>query len=228
MEGYYSNIRPEVVALIPPGTKRLLDVGCGEGKMSAEAKRLGVAEAYGIEALDSVAKKARAVLDDVLISDIETAAIPWSGFDCIVCADVLEHLRDPWATLRKLRALLSENGVLIASIPNIAHFSVVLRIIRDRFAYEDDGILDRTHLRFFTKHTVGRMFADCGYRIAHLGALRSNSRSDKLFSSAHLGDPAALLCGPVPGRRNSMRAGRGERAKENGLKRCSAPSRCAA
>jgi 2-polyprenyl-3-methyl-5-hydroxy-6-metoxy-1,4-benzoquinol methylase len=178
---YYSKLRPEILALIPSHTAKLLDVGCGAGVMLAEAKRSGVRQVYGIEVEGSVAREAEPLLDGLLVDDIEQAAIPWKDFDCITCADVLEHLKDPWLVLRKLRSLLSENGVIVASIPNIAHFSVLVKILRDRFVYENQGILDRTHLRFFTRRTIADLFGSTGYEIIHLGATYDNWNATRLF-----------------------------------------------
>jgi 2-polyprenyl-3-methyl-5-hydroxy-6-metoxy-1,4-benzoquinol methylase len=188
---YYQYQRPEVLALVPPGTKRLLDVGCGAGVMAAEAKRRGVSEAYGIEVFQEAGTVARGVLDGVLIGDLESNDIPWNGFDCITCADVLEHLRDPWAALHKLRPLLNERGVLIASIPNIAYWAVVLRILQDDFGYDDEGILDKTHLRFFTRRTIFKMFEQCGFEITKVvkqhSWIKKNQRREMIVRLMSLG-----------------------------------------
>ena len=177
-EGYYRGQRPDLMRLIPKGTRSLLDVGCGEGGASFDAKQLFDLEfTAGIELFEDAAEKAREVLDEVLTINIEQTPLPYSDnkFDCILCADVLEHMIDPWASLRSLRRVLSPNGILIASIPNIANLHVVKKIIRDRFEYEENGILDKTHLRFFTLHTIKKMFADCGYEI--VGIDRNLSRN---------------------------------------------------
>ena len=94
-------------------------------------------------------------------------------FDCIVCADVLEHTRDPWEVLRKLRRVLDPKGVLIVSLPNLRHFKPLYVLLMNRFEYEASGILDRTHLRFFTLHTMRQMLRESGYEILR----RSENRS---------------------------------------------------
>jgi 2-polyprenyl-3-methyl-5-hydroxy-6-metoxy-1,4-benzoquinol methylase len=186
-ESYYANRRPEVVALVPPSTKKLLDVGCGYGALGADARRLGVREIYGIELFADAGRIAKATFDAVAVGDIESMQIPWSGFDCIVCADVLEHTRDPWAVLRKLKNSLAVNGVIVASIPNVAHISVVLKILMDRFEYEDSGILDRTHLRFFTKHTIEQLFSSTGFTIQTIDYVRTDTLKHKLMRAMSFG-----------------------------------------
>ncbi len=122
-EAYYGLVRHDVLALIPAGTKRILDVGCGNGDTGFAAKHLhGAQEVVGIEFFDSAANVAKGKLDKVVTGDIEHLDLdfPESYFDCIICADVLEHTRDPWEVLKKLRRYLDDHGVLIASIPNPA------------------------------------------------------------------------------------------------------------
>jgi ubiquinone/menaquinone biosynthesis C-methylase UbiE len=161
-------VRRDVLELIPPGTSSLLDVGCGEGASGRAAKdEYGIGFVAGIEHFAPAADRAREALDEVIQMDIETAELPFDDgrFDCIVCADILEHLRDPWAALVKLRRVLRRDGVLIASIPNLANLRIVKLIVGDRFDYESSGTLDRTHLRFFTLNTIRSMFAEAGFEI---------------------------------------------------------------
>lgn len=177
-DSYFSNAREDILRIIPGGINRLLDVGCGNGETAARAKvLLDLVETVGIELHEPSGLVARDRLDSVLIGDIEELALefPDGHFDCILCADVLEHTKDPSAVLRKLHRVLSDGGILIASIPNIRHIVPVLRIIFNRFEYEDSGILDRTHLRFFTMHTIRRMFQGTGFRIETVNSNRSVS-----------------------------------------------------
>ena len=80
--------------------------------------------------------------------------IPDSGFDLIVILDILEHLMDPWAMVQRLHSALALGGVIIASIPNVGHYSVAFPLLRGKWEYQPEGLLDRTHLRFFTKRTA--------------------------------------------------------------------------
>jgi len=193
--GYYSNVRSEILELIPTAARRLLDVGCGFGAMGAEAKRRGVVSVYGIEINEHAAQQARKVLDDVVVGNVEHLEIPWAGFDCIVCADVLEHLANPWQALRRLRDHLAPSGMVIASVPNVAQHHVVRQLVAGRFDYVNSGILDRTHLRFFTKSTIEKMFSDCGYGVASVNELRGETWKDKLLRVASLGRLSHLTVG---------------------------------
>lgn len=169
-EGYYENERPEVAALVPPDARFVVDVGCGAGGLGRglKARRPGV-EVRGIEAVASQAENARRVLDDACHGTAE-APLPdhWPRPDCVIFADVLEHLVDPWQVLRAYHAILRPGGTCVASIPNVAHRSVLKGLLRHRWDYEPYGILDRTHLRFFTRETAIEMFEGAGFTIRHV------------------------------------------------------------
>ncbi|QJD31430.1 methyltransferase domain-containing protein [Methylococcus geothermalis] len=185
--------RPEIQHHIPPGPHRVLDVGCGEGIFGESIKQLGKAEeVVGIELDQYAAEAARSRLDRVICGDLET--FDWDGlglakgaFDYVVCGDVLEHLKDPWDALRRLSTLLKENGRLIASIPNVRHWSVTLPLLfLGAWNYAPRGILDRTHLRFFTRRTACRMFMEAGLQIERCDGLRF-SKKDRVIHLLLLG-----------------------------------------
>ncbi len=187
---YYGSLRLNILDLIPKGTKSLLDVGCGTGGTGFAAKqRLGLQEVVGIELFEPAALAARRKLDRVIIGDIEQLELdlPQNHFDCIICADILEHTKDPWQVLGKLRPFLRDQGILIASMPNIRHIVPILKIIFDRLEYEESGILDKTHLRFFTLHTIRQMFNDTGYHIQQVKTKRSISWKFRLLNLFSLG-----------------------------------------
>lgn len=173
--GYYHFTRPELVALVPEGAKRVLDVGCAAGMMGAALKERGSVEVIGVEINPAVAHEAANRLDKVIVGDVEEVTLPYPEgyFDAIVLGDVLEHLRDPWALLKRLRPYLVENGRLVASIPNVANISVLRDLVRGKWQYRDAGILDRTHLRFFTLDSIREMFTNAGYRISSLSRIKS-------------------------------------------------------
>lgn len=92
--------------------------------------------------------------------------LPPSTFDCITFNDALEHFEDPWQTLQRVRTLLEDDGVLIVTLPNVRHYSVVRRlVVNGRWDYTDSGIMDRTHLRFFTRRSAVSLFCECGYEV---------------------------------------------------------------
>ena len=168
---YFTNPRPDMLGFVPPGLGRVLELGCGSGHFGAALKRKGVREIVGVELSAAAAQAARERLDRVIVADLErgTLDLPAEGFDALVCNDVLEHLTDPWGVLKTLSGYLRRDGWLIASIPNVRHHKVVRRLIwPGRWRYENDGILDRTHLRFFTRESARELVELAGFRIERL------------------------------------------------------------
>lgn len=164
---YFSHARPEMRQLVPEAADRLLEIGCSSGLFSASLRRPGRI-LWGIEPNSTAAKSAAERLDRVIQSPIEDAVqeLQDASMDCVIANDVLEHLVDPWATLRLLRRVLAPGGSFVASIPNIRHVGVIKSLWVDgRWDYADEGILDRTHLRFFTPATMREMFASTGYQV---------------------------------------------------------------
>ncbi len=147
------------------GNKRVLDVGCATGYMARALADRGCVVS-GLEQDALAAEEAAPHLDRLVVANLETTdlveAFGAGGYDIVLFGDVLEHLADPLAVLRKARPLLAPKGSVIASIPNVAHGSVRLALLRGRFDYQPLGLLDETHLRFFTRNSVERMFRDAG------------------------------------------------------------------
>ncbi|HDN67792.1 MAG TPA: methyltransferase domain-containing protein [Firmicutes bacterium] len=169
---YYERERQEIVELIPPGVARVLDVGCAAGYLGRRLKKLGVREVVGVEINPEVAKQAEQYLDQVIVGDIEQLSLPFSprSFDCIICADILEHLRNPGRILNRLREYLSDKGVLIASLPNVRYLGVINHLVEGNWTYQDSGILDETHLRFFTRKEIIKLLRSSGYEIETVAA----------------------------------------------------------
>jgi len=182
---YFSWVRQELINLVQGRDNVVLDIGCGEGETGYELKKQGKAmEVIGIELVEEAARHAKNKLDRVIVGDIEKLELPFAKeyFDCILMGDVLEHLIDPWSCLKRLKEYLKPSGSVIASIPNVNHWRVLKNLIlHDKWEYVTAGTLDRTHLRFFTKKTIIRMFTECGYGITYLGKNSSAKPGVRLF-----------------------------------------------
>ena len=164
---YYRQERKDVEALIPKEARRILDVGCGEGILGKRLLEKGVKEVVGVEIEQAVCEKARENLSRVICGDIEEIDLPFEEgyFDCIVFADILEHLKDPLSVIKKLKKHLKDSGVVVASIPNVRYYQVINMLVDGYWTYGDYGILDRTHLRFFTKKEILALFKNAGFEI---------------------------------------------------------------
>lgn len=170
---YHDSSRPEVLEFIPPDARRLLDVGCWRGAFGAAVKRAHPdCRVTGIELDPESASIAQSRLDRVWRGEYPAVVPRGERFDVVTFLDVLEHLVDPWAALRAASDLLEPGGVVIAVIPNIRHLAVTARlVVRGRWDYQDSGLLDRTHLRFFTKQTMLDLFRGRSYEVQHIQAL---------------------------------------------------------
>jgi 2-polyprenyl-3-methyl-5-hydroxy-6-metoxy-1,4-benzoquinol methylase len=174
----YTGPRPDVERLVPRTSRKILDVGCSTGKLGASLKRATGAHVTGIELSESMAREAVHVLDEVHCGDaqkiLEEGKLKNGSFDAIIFADILEHLIDPWAALRAASTHLSPEGTIIASIPNIRHYTTIIDLaLLGIWPYRDRGIHDRTHLRFFTLRNIRDLFNDAGLRI---DCIRTNYR----------------------------------------------------
>jgi len=158
--------REDLVSRIPTGASAVLDVGCSRGQTSRALRSAGVTRIVGIEPDAADAAQAARLCDRVLALPLEDVREEFSGeFDAILFGDVLEHLIDPSAALAHVHSWLSPRGVVIASVPNFGHWSVVSDLLEGRFDYVPYSILSGTHLRFFTRRTVQDLFEACGYGI---------------------------------------------------------------
>lgn len=169
-DGYFQAERHEMLRYIPQDAKTILDVGCAGGSFGHLLKQERTVEVWGIEPAAAAAHAANDRLDRV-ICDIFSSRLelPKRYFDCIIFNDVLEHLVDPDAALNLCHELLSDRGVIVASIPNVRYFDNIWNLlILKKWEYTDWGILDRTHLRFFTYRSIEQTFAKAGYTIDRL------------------------------------------------------------
>jgi methionine biosynthesis protein MetW len=171
---YFEHSRPEVRALVPAGAARVLDVGCGAGALGAALKEEREIEVCGLELFADAAARARERIDTVVegnLDQLEDLPFEPGHFDAMIFGDVLEHLHDPARLLRTLRPYLADDGAIVCSVPNVGHWSVVLPLLmQDRWPYADAGLLDRTHVHFFTLAEARIMLRDCGFTLASASA----------------------------------------------------------
>ena len=166
---YYQNCRWDVLDLMPASVGRVLDVGCGEGATGAELLRSGRASTVdGIELVPEVAALAGRHYRTVAVGDLADVdrSILDVDYDTMLCNDVLEHVADPWSVLRTLTAEhVRIGGSVFVSLPNVQCAEVVAPLLVGRFDYADDGVLDRTHLRFFTRSSARELLTSAGLTI---------------------------------------------------------------
>lgn len=181
------NNAPARVARLVGHGKAVLEIGCASGSQSKVLKEELGCIITGIEVDPEAAKDAKQYCDRVIVGDIEAISLEDSlgsqGFDVVIFGDVLEHLRNPAEALRKVKPYLEKDGYLLASIPNIAHASVIFELAKGNFDYRDRGLLDDTHIRFFTKKSVLQLFEAAGYVVADLNRI-TYSPADTEFATA--------------------------------------------
>jgi 2-polyprenyl-3-methyl-5-hydroxy-6-metoxy-1,4-benzoquinol methylase len=188
---YYGLPRAEILPHILRPPVNALEVGCGEGFFGESLINSFACTVVGLEPNSAAAACAHLRLSKVLNLSIEEALpeFPEVCFDAIFLNDVLEHLYDPTAVLSQLKSKLTEDGLIYASIPNLLHYQVIIDLLSRRdFIYQSAGILDFTHVRWFTKRGMARLFHDAGLSvISQIGINPTISRLQRLISLASLG-----------------------------------------
>ena len=166
---YYSNVNEDLLQIVPATAKRVYEFGCGEGRLGWAYKTYNPdAEYIGIELFADAAAKAREVLDAVHEGSAEDTALTsrvleqHGQADALVYGDVLEHLLEPWAALKDHLRLLKDDGVVCICVPNAQHWLLSLNLMAGHFEYQDSGLHDRTHLRFFTGRSLRKMVEGAG------------------------------------------------------------------
>jgi methionine biosynthesis protein MetW len=167
--GAYENPRPEVQELVPRGARRILDLGCSSGALGAALKARQDAEVVGVELDPDYARDAAGRLDRVITADLDTidlGALELGTIDCVIAADVLEHLRDPWAVLRRAAATLAPGGTAVVSLPNVRYWETLATLaLRGTWPLRDQGIFDRSHLRWFTLSDARALIDQAGLHV---------------------------------------------------------------
>lgn len=178
---YFTTMRSDVARHVPHGSGDVLELGCGQGGLGRHLREQGIARrVFGVEIAAEPAAIAREHLDDVLVGDVEAMELPFAEgqFDAIVAADVLEHLRDPQRVMARLHGLLAPGGVIVVALPNVRNWRVVLPLVLlGRFDYREEGILDETHLRFFTRRSMIQLCERAGFTVRHVEPTGQRSRA---------------------------------------------------
>ncbi len=166
---YSSSVRYELLKHIDIGRPGLsiLELGCALGGNLMHIRWLNRSASLTAVELDASAAKIAKNYGDVSVMDVEKIDFDALNgkFDYVIAGDLIEHLRDPWGLIKNLAKVLKPNGKVIVSIPNVAHVSNIYNLLNCRWDYEDEGLLDRTHLRFFTRETMVAMFEEAGFSI---------------------------------------------------------------
>jgi methionine biosynthesis protein MetW len=191
----YETPRPVIAERVPVAARRVLDLGCASGGLASLLKARRPVEVVGIERDPDYAAAAERHCDRVVCADLEDLAPDDLGrFDCLVAADVLEHLVDPWSALRAYARLLEPGGTAVVSLPNVAHWSTHVALLRGSWPRNPEGIHDATHLRWFTLRDARALVEQAGLGVAAV------HRSPRLiWRGSRLDDLLGPLAVAVPG-----------------------------
>jgi 2-polyprenyl-3-methyl-5-hydroxy-6-metoxy-1,4-benzoquinol methylase/glycosyltransferase involved in cell wall biosynthesis len=200
---------PELLEKIPLSAKTILDVGCAQGALGADyLKRNPNARVLGIDIDEEAIAHARHRISEVFLGDVEKNPMPFNvpdGIDCVIYGDVLEHLVNPWALLTEHAKYLAPEGTILVCMPNVEHWSFVERLLTGRFEYQDQGLFDRTHLRWFTPRMMGNALVAAGLQLSDIAPRPMAREPAERFTTAiapalqALGvDPAEYLNRALP------------------------------
>lgn len=180
---YFGHVRRDIAGLLPDRATRILDIGCGKGATLAWLKdRYPDAETVGIEGFADNEPILSKAVDRAIIADLDEPLPEVGRFDLILALDVLEHLYDPDRVLKAVTDRLLPGGVVIVSVPNVAHWQISVPLLfRQQFDYVDAGMMDRTHIRWFTKKTALQMMDGAGLTVTRATASGYFERRDHLI-----------------------------------------------
>lgn len=183
---YFNQINPVLLNRVPANLRLVVELGCAAGALGAAYKAQNPhCRWHGVELNEAAAALARQRLDQVTVANLDEAdpleALDGQPIDALVYGDVLEHLRDPWSVLTRQAARLPAGGLVLACIPNVQHWSVIARLLRGRWDYVDEGLLDRTHLRWFTPDTMVEMFQAAGLQVRDMVPVVQTDRNYDRF-----------------------------------------------
>ena len=199
----YTGLRPEIFGRIRLDRRNVLDVGCANGVLGEAVKRRQGARVTGVEYDEQLATEANERLDRVITGDLN--ALPGiigqldGPYDCIVLADVLEHIQDPWGCLTAFTEHLAPNGEVIVSLPNVGHLSTLTAVfLRRTWPRRDRGLHDSTHVRWFARRDISALLAGASLRPV------SWKRSQRFVDAPVPWNRLAVLVGWLPGLRDLL------------------------
>jgi 2-polyprenyl-3-methyl-5-hydroxy-6-metoxy-1,4-benzoquinol methylase len=167
---YYVRLKWWMLPLVKDGPNIVMDLGCASGVMGRKLLETGkAAEVHGVEIFPDAAEEAARHYTEVHTGDIEEMDLEYENrFDYVICGDILEHLKDPYSVVRRIHQWLKPGGSIFVCVPNVRNYSVVrMLVFRGRWEYHDAGIMDRTHMRFFTRSSCSEMLAEAGFEVYH-------------------------------------------------------------
>jgi 2-polyprenyl-3-methyl-5-hydroxy-6-metoxy-1,4-benzoquinol methylase len=186
---YYVRFKWWMLPLIKDGPNIVMDLGCAAGVMGRKLLETGKAkEVFGVEIFEPAAAEAATIYKKVHVGDIEEMQLDYNQcFDYVICGDILEHLRDPYKIVRLLSTWLKPGGSLFVCVPNVRNYHVVADLVlRGKWEYQSAGIMDRTHLRFFTASSCRQMLLDAGLEVYHQQVIVEGPKKN-LFNRATFG-----------------------------------------
>jgi len=195
IKDYFNIDRHDVFNLIPNSTPgRVLEIGAAGGSMLVALKKAGKArEVVGVELMPYPGDaQSRPEIDRFIIANVEEKNLDLApaSFDVLICADVLEHLRDPWDSLEYLLGFLKSGGSLVLSLPNVRYWRALGKILLGDFRYGEAGVLDRTHLRFFCRRNMVDLVRAAGLRLVRIEPSflqHTNLKQDRILNAISLG-----------------------------------------
>ena len=189
LDDYLDGPREDVQPFIPHGALRIFDVGCRQGGFGASLKTQRPDRVvWAMEPNPAAAAVAAERLDKVIVGSFPADAPTGQLFDAVTFLDVIEHLMDPWQAVREARTLLAPDGVVVAAIPNIRYFGALYPLlVHGRWDYTKTGLLDRTHLRFFTRATAVELFESNSYTIERIAPVNVAREGKEVWLLARFG-----------------------------------------
>lgn len=187
---YYTQTKGFLLPLIPDGLNVIMDIGCGSGSLGQKLLQMNkAAELIGVEIYEPAATNAMKIYKTVHIGDFEEMNLDYRGyFDVVICGDILEHLKDPHKALLKIYHCLKHGGLIVCSVPNVRYWRIWRDLIfRGVWRYTSEGILDQTHLRFFTTRTFREMLTAAKFAVEYEGMRIAVGVKQETFNRLTLG-----------------------------------------